>query len=275
MNQPVGDETRLSLRGADPRRPRPSYRRFLPLTLAISAAIHLFVLVIYPRVMAHEKIANPVPFRLPIISQGGNAMSAIRIVVVDQGKAERPAEPVKPEQQEPSRITPVAPNLGPTAPPTGLVAPGLSTAERLRPHLTDPRIWAAVDSAFTELTLEQRLQLELSGRIQELGDSMSAAEAAQRALTDWTFTDKNGKKWGVSEGKLHLGDITLPLPFSFGTAVGQRDAVQRADWEWQEIQRGAAAGAVRDSWKDRAKAIRERRDKERAKTKPDTTGVHP
>ncbi len=31
---------------------------------------------------------------------------------------------------------------------------------------------------------------------------------------------------------------------------------------------------MRDSWKDRAKAIRERRDKERAaKTKPDTSGV--
>jgi hypothetical protein len=274
MNQPVGDETRLSLRGVDQRRPRPSYRRFLPLTLTISAAIHVFVLVIYPRIMAHEKITNPVPFRIPIVTQGGHAMTAMRIVVVEQGKAERPAEPVKPEQQEPSRITPVAPDLGPAAPSPGLVAPGPSTAERLRPHLMDARIWAAVDSALTELTLEQRLQLELSGRIQELGDSMSAAEAAQRALTDWTFTDKNGKKWGVSEGKLHLGDITLPLPFSFGTAVGQRDAIERANWEWQEIQRGAAAGAVRDSWKDRAKAIRERRDKERVKAKPDTTGVH-
>jgi len=272
MNQPVGDVTRPSLRGADHRRARPSYRRFLPLTLAISAAIHVFVLVIYPRIMAHEEIANPVPFRLPIVSQGGNAMTAIRIVVVEEGKTERPAEPVTPTRPEPPRITPVAPDLGPAAPGTGLVAPGPSTAERLRPHLRDARIWAAVDSALTELTLEQRLQLELSGRIEELGDSMSAAEAAQRALTDWTFTDKNGKKWGVSEGKLHLGDITLPLPFSFGTPVGQRDAMQRAQWEWQEIQRGAAAGAVRDSWKDRAKAIRERRDKERAKVKPDTTG---
>lgn len=273
MDPPVGDVTPPLLRGADQRRARASYRRVLPLTLAISAALHIFVLVIYPRVITRRTLTNPVPFTLPIVTQGGEAMRAMRLVVVDEGEAERPAEPVLPKETKPAEITPVQPDLGPVEPGATLVPPGPTAAERLRPHLDDPRIWAAVDSVLTRLTLEERLQLELSGRIEELGDSLSAAEAAQRALTDWTFTDKNGKKWGVRDGKLILGDFAVPIPFSFGTPVGRRDAIMRAQWEWQEIQRGAAAGAVRDSWKERAKAIRERRDKERAKAKPDTTGV--
>ena len=75
----------------------------------------------------------------------------------------------------------------------------------------------------------------------------------------------------MSPGKLHLGDLTLPLPFAFGTPVGKRDEANRRVWEWEEIQRGAAAAAARESWKERAQAIRERRDRERAAARPDTS----
>ncbi len=270
MDHPVGDVAPSSLRGADRRRARASYRRVLPVALTISAAVHIFVLVIYPRLFPRHPAGSTVPLVLPVNAAGGGAMQDIQIVELSPAQVEKPAEPVKTKEPEQPKVNAVAPRL-PGESPAPYMSLG-AAAESLRPHLDDARIWAVVDSALTQLTLEQRLELELSGRIRELSDSMAAAAAAHRRLTDWTFTDHAGKKWGVKDGKLILDGITIPIPFGFGTAVGQRDAVQRAQWEWQEIQRGSAAAAVRDSWKARAKAIRERRDKERAKTRPDTTG---
>lgn len=269
MEHPVGDVAPPSLRGADRRRARASYRRVLPAALTISAIIHVLVLVVYPRLFPRHPPGTTSPLVLPVVTQGGGAMTALHIVVVEPGKVEKPAEPVTPKVTEQPRVTAVAPKLS-ERPGVSYVNPG-AVAEALRPHLTDPRIWATVDSVLTQLTLQERLQLQLSGRIEELSDSMAAAAAAHRALTDWTFTDKSGKKWGVKDGKLILGGMTIPIPFSFGTPVGQRDAVARSKWEWEEIQRGSAAAATRDSWKERVKAIRERRDKERAKSRPDTT----
>lgn len=270
MDHPVGDVTPPSLRGADRRRARGSYRRVLTVGLVISAAVHVFVLALYPRFFPRHPVEIPIPSSLPVVTAGGGAMTAIRIQPVETGGMETPAKPVTVKAPEQPKIAPVAPKLS-GEPGVTLVSPG-AAAEALRPHLTDPRIWLTVDSAFTQLTLEERLELALSGRIQELSDSMAAAAAAHRRLTDWTFTDKNGKKWGVQDGKLILAGHTIPIPFTFGTAIGQRDVVEHNQWEWEEIQRGSAAAAVHDSWKEREKAIRERRDKERAKARRDTTG---
>lgn len=263
MDHPVGDLAPPSLRGADGRRARASYRRVLPAALAISAVVHLIVLVVYPHFFPRKPPTNPVPFVLPVVTAGGGAIQLIHIVQVKEGAVGKPAHPVTPMAPPRPQIAPVTPNISGGAPGVTLVSPG-AAAEALQPHLTDPRIWALVDSAATRLTLQERLQLALSGRIEEISDSMAAAEAAHRALTDWTFTDKNGKKWGIKDGKLVLDGHTVPIPFGFGAA---EDAAMpnRDKWEWQEIQRGSAAQAVHDSWKDREKAMRERRDKERAR----------
>ena len=98
---------------------------------------------------------------------------------------------------------------------------------------------------------------------------------------DWTRTDEDGKRWGVSPGKIHLGDVTIPFPYSFSAPPANRDQVGRRVWEWDEIESGAVAGAVRANWKDRAAAIRARKEAERAievarqkaKPPPDTTRV--
>jgi hypothetical protein len=134
-------------------------------------------------------------------------------------------------------------------------------------------LWAPVDPALTEPSLEQRLQLELAVRLAESGDSVAAVAAAEAAATDWTYTDAEGKRWGVSPGQIHLGGITIPLPFAFGMNPDNQAAANRRMWEWNEMQRQSGSGAVRESWRERADAIRERRDRERGLARPDTSGT--
>jgi len=272
MDHPAGSEVPPSDRGAGHRALGASHRRALWVGLAVSAVIHLLVLVVYPR-LTHLDAGSPAPFRVPAVARPVEGMTVVDLAEVPDAEAPtRPAEPAPAREVEGPAVRPGAPDLGPPA-EVGLVAPGPTAAERLRPRAGDPRLWAPLDPVLNELTLEQRLQLELAWRIAEWQDSLSLAVAAEGALTDWTKTDSQGRKWGISEGKLHLGDVTLPLPFSFGMAVGRRDEFRRKAWEWEEIQRGSATGELRDSWKERARAIRERRDRERAQVKPDTSGV--
>jgi len=112
------------------------------------------------------------------------------------------------------------------------------------------------------------LRLRFLAEMEAANDSAALARAREEAATDWTYTDEDGKRWGVSPGKLHLGDLTLPMPFGFGTSVAQRERAEERLWAWDEIQQSAATGAVRNTWKERDKAIRERMDAQR---RADTT----
>lgn len=272
MDHPAGNVVPPSDRGVGHHAHGTSHRRALRVGLAVSAIIHVVGLLLYPRV-THIQVAAPAPFRIPTSARPVDGMTVIEVVeVADDDARARPAAPQEVREVAGPAVRPGVPDLGPPA-EVGLVAPGPSAAERLRPRAGDPRLWAPLDAALNELTIDQRLQLELAWRIAEWQDSVSIAAAAEGALTDWTKTDSQGRKWGISEGQLHLGDITLPLPFSFGMAVGRRDEFRRKAWEWEEIQRGSATGEMRDSWKERARAIRERRDRERSQVKPDTSGV--
>lgn len=274
MEPPAGIALSAADRGLVLRRPDASYSRALWVGLAVSAVVHLWVLALYPR-MAHVGDLEYVPRPLAAPAVQARGMQAIGIVPVE-------GIGVVPTPQEPVDLTPVpspSPGAAARAPRigdpygTGLVPPGPTEAERLRPRLLDRRVWAPLDREINDLTPEQRMELGLAGAIAEWQDSMSAAAEAQRALTDWTRTDAQGRRWGVADGQLHLGDVTLPLPFAFGTPVGRRDEIRQRQWEWEEITRGSATGELRDSWKDRAKAIRERRDRERAQARPDTSRI--
>lgn len=273
MGQPAGYAL-ASLDGvAGFRRPDDGYRRAFWVGLALSAALHLAVLVAYPPLRPVEApSAASRQARAPEVPAG--AMRAIELAPAGAAPSLiSPREPVELAPVSAPAELPAAPRVGGDPYGRGLVAPGPTAAERMRPRLRDARLWAPLDPELNALTEEQRIELELTGRIAEWNDSMAAAAEAARRGTDWTHTDAEGRKWGVSEGQLHLGGVTLPLPFVFAAPVGQRDAAKRRAWEWEEIARGAATGEVRDSWKDRAQAIRERRDRERAQAKPDTSRI--
>lgn len=136
----------------------------------------------------------------------------------------------------------------------------------------------------TEPTPEEVARLLLLTALESMNDSaMIEAERAQR-FTDWTYTDDDGGRWGVSPGRLHLGDLSIPLPFGFGPPPDYNGDQARRAFEFLDIDRAAGTRAVRESWKERLDAMRERRERQRAEeqgeggegrpvARPDTTGV--
>jgi hypothetical protein len=235
-----------------------------------SAALHLLVVILYP--LLFERIGPEAsPFFPPSPSVPLQGTPVIRLIEIDQTPdAERPDDPDEIEELEEPAAEAEAPILE-ALPGIEVVPLGPTAAERLRPHLVDARIWRALPPEFFELTFEQREELALADRLTTWLDSAQTARAAADALTDWTFTDSRGGRWGVSPGQIHLGDITIPLPLSFGTPLGKRDENNRLIWQWEEIMRQAARADVEIMWRERAAAIRARRDAERAAARPDTT----
>jgi hypothetical protein len=241
--------------------------------LLASAVVHLFLVVLYSRMGGGPGTFVSGP---PAPANASVGIEVIRLVEV-AGDLPQPEEPASaPERAAP---VPAAPSVaGPAAPPSTAPpdvppagVPGLPpVAERLRPGEADERLWR-IDEDLTVLSDQELARLLLIWTIEEMGDSALAAEARARAGTDWTYTDDEGKRWGISQGRLHLGDLTIPLPFFFSAPPGS-DAARRA-WEDAEIARGAAAAVARSNMQDRIRAIRERRDREReeaTRTRPDT-----
>ena len=258
-------------RGTGLRRPGLGSKRVVWASFGVSAALHLVAILIYPGVMQRE-VTDPVPFLLPSTVEPTAGMEVIELVVIDPDEdPERPEDPEDLAPVEAPAVAPTTPTLAGFDGPV-LVAPGPTAAERLRPNLRDERVWAPVTQSRVELSLEQRLDLDMAARILQYQDSVEAVIAMGGASTDWTYTDKDGKRWGVSPGAIHLGDITIPLPnFTLGSSnIAEQREVMAV---WNAMQRQAARAMVQDSWKDRAQAIRARRDRERAR--PDTIGRMP
>jgi hypothetical protein len=202
--------------------------------------------------------------------------------------ATAPRPPLASPAAAPTPLVPATPGAvgdavvaAPVAPPSAGAAEGGGTiAERLRPGPMDARLWseAPKPGEFTpepmaqlrvaEFTPEQLAQLQILWAILDVSDSLTAAEAARRKLTNWTFTDANGGRWGISEGGIHLGDLTIPFA-GFSPTPGS-PAAQRA-WVDAQIDRSAAAATARANLNQRIKAIRERIERERRAVPPDTT----
>jgi len=249
-------------------RPGLGSRRVVGTAFAISALVHLGVIVVYPWIFGD--LAPDSPAFFPTQTAPAEGLQVLQLVEIDPvTDAEEPEAPEEIEEvDEPAAQTPSAV----LEPVDGIeIVPYVGLAERLRPYLRDERLWRTLPPAFFELTLEQREELIVADRLSAWLDSVNAQIAAEEALTDWTVTDGQGGRWGISPGKLHLGDLTLPLPINFGTPVGRRDETRALEWQWEEVMRQAARADVEMTWRERSEAIRARRDRERATAPPDTT----
>jgi hypothetical protein len=237
-------------------------RRLRATAFGISIALHVVAIVLYA---SGRAILSPDGLVLPISSdqQSDQGVDLMQLIELDAGDPDRPENPDEIEEVRAAEADVRLPYI--PGPLVGeLLPPGPSAAERLRANLLDPRLWAAPPPEFYELTLEEREELLLSRRIVEWYDSVAIARAAEDRLTDWTFRDGQGGRWGVADGRIYLGDIALPLPFEFGVPVGKRDEYARRIWEFDEIARQSQQYLIDQNWKERAEAIRQRRDRERA-----------
>ncbi|MDX1494189.1 MAG: hypothetical protein R3253_09030 [Longimicrobiales bacterium] len=246
-------------------------RRVRLLATVASVVVHLTAIVLYT-LFAGVLQPDVADFRVPAETDSEQGLDVIRLVELDEEPVEPPEEPEELEDLAAAEADVRPPTIA--GPAVGeLIPPGPTAAERLRPNLSDPRLWARLPDEFYELTIAEREEILLAGRIAEWYDSLAAVAAAEDRLTDWTFRDGEGGRWGVADGKIYLGDVALPLPIAFGTPVGKRDAVNYRLWEFDEIERQSQRFLIEQNWRERAAAIRARRDRERGLSPPDTSGI--
>ncbi len=250
-------------------------RRALGVGIGASAVLHSGLILLYSVVLTQW---GPRETLLDVESPEriSSDMRVVRVVEIElpDPTAEAPDDPTVTEAEievELADAGPPLPDVVELDPPPG----GLRAAEVLRVRSSDARLWREAMPELFELTDAEYMQLELAGRLEAWADSVAVVVAAEYALTDWTTTDSQGRRWGFSPGQIHLGDITLPLPFYFQGNSWQRDQIARRAWEDQDILSGANNAAVRARWEERAEAIRRRRDRDRRETgaASDTTGT--
>jgi hypothetical protein len=246
--------------------------------LAVSVAVHVVLVLLYPglvdRVPEVRISPSAEPSDLPL--QGVEIVTFREIEDDPATVEEEPPPQVVVDLPEPADVE--SPVALPTPAPPAVPVPGAgvraterdpdqrTAAERLRPQLGDPRLWAPLERSYLDLTDEERAEIYLRGMITDWNDSVAVAVALSGEATDWTFTDEEGRRWGLSPGRLHLGDFSIPLPFSFQMPSARHFEVAQRNWELRDIMRGTASAEVRMSWAERAREIRERLDAERARS---------
>jgi hypothetical protein len=240
------------------------------LGFGVSAVLHLLVLLYYSSIEVRFGVFRPGD-EIP----GASVQRGIEIInlqEVEQADADRPAGPDLRSLEIPEAppVVRVQPGLTPQAPVVPRLEPertGSEAARRLQPSTNDSRLWQPLADDVVALTMEQRLENYLAGELLDLIDALAFEAARTEASTDWTYTDDEGKRWGISPGKLHLGSITLPLPFSFGTPAGASQDLVRRYLQDAEIRRAAGQLLTDQTLRERAQAIRARRDAERMRAR--------
>ena len=191
------------------------------------------------------------------------------------GRTPEPAQIIAPAVV-PSAI-PDAPKAAP-APPAGpaggagAVVGGGGPAQGLRPLFADPRLWIPpAPPVGLPLTRTQKLDSAIASLVQTLEDSLSRLPR-ERAPGDWTYS-RNGKKYGIDGSLIHLGNFSLPtallalLPMNATANPSGVERDRRLTAIRGEIQYQAARAARDDDFYRAVKALRERKEKERAEQK--------
>lgn len=187
-----------------------------------------------------DEVASPVPPRTQ--ADESSAMPP---------RVRAPAESNAAREDAPARDTPADAAAGADA----------SALDALRPRLGDPRLWIQDE----RVSGAERSRMRAYAELRAWNDSLALAQERERRATDWTFTDEQGRRWGVSPGMLHLGDIQIPLPVGFTATAGHRDELNERIRMWEQIQSQAERQAIQEDIDERIRAIRERRDAERSR----------
>lgn len=236
-------------------------RRVLRVGLVISALVHVVVIGIVGALL-HQPPADRRARAVPILAEPPAGMRAVNLSPVPAGAGAEPVtDPRRPEREE---VVVIAPTPDPTSPERP--APDdLTAADRLAPRLVDPRLWRPMVLIPREPTLAD-VQARLDAALELLSDSALAETERRVRATDWTVTDADGGRWGISPGWLHLGKLKLPLPVYVEEWNPERG-------EWYDLEAQVDRARFVESFEDRVKAIRERRERERSERRPEDGGA--
>ena len=271
MHRPRHHQTSTSRPAASARRGRE--RRVLAWGLLLSALIHALVIA-----WASDSLATrPTPTASPgpLVLEPPRGLRAVAIRPIPDVPAADPAapeplaepEPPEPEQQTRPDTPPerpaerVAERVAEVQVPEGseLRRADRTAAERLAPRMVDPRLWEPMVLLPKGASIDE-VEARVGAAVALLGDSaLAAAERAVRSR-DWTVESEGGKRWGISQGMLHLGDVKLPLPIFL--EVDPDAEAERG--MWYDLQAQIDRARILESFESRVEAIRERRDRERA-----------
>lgn len=248
-----------------PRRPDQRFGRVLVWALGISVLVHVLFFLLSPVFIVPGSFDDS---ERPLAREAFQDVGGI--VPVPSEEAAEPEPEPDPIPEDPVPPTPTEP--APEGPPAAEEAPGDAEpgdapapgAERLRPGLRDERL--RVDPRDPppepEATQHERYMRHLQARIDRLNDSIAGVAERERRATDWTFTDDEGRRWGISQDGIHLGGITLP-PVPLRGSTQREDEARERDRQRDEIDRQAEDYERRRAREDAARETRERRDAER------------
>ncbi len=265
-----------------------SQRRAFAAGLAVSVVVHLLVLVLGGRVRV-----RPAPFELPPVE---TAPAPAGLVVVDIA----PRESLEPEAEEP-RPEPAPPDIRPAPPelevvrispeniaragePPAVAPPrpgtpeeeeGVSNASRLQLRFADRRLWFDPRDPLLfgeRLARFARADSAVRAILRDWLDSLRLSDEQRQRALDWTF-EKDGKRWGISPEGLHLGDITIPIPFGFAPSGPRRREFEQAIRELTEIQLQDLRTDLEDVANERREAMRRRSEEEARRRRGDTTSA--
>jgi uncharacterized membrane protein YgcG len=236
-------------------------RQVLWPALAISVLLHLLALL-RVEFRVDFQTAHPPP---QIVAPSQPVMRAFDLVEVAADVAPIDAQILEREVRReteadvwvaPAAGTPQAePGTGSGPPPRDRLQYRMGSTEVWRPQAPLPQV---------EPTADERVQARVAAELKEYNDSVAAEDAARARALDWTVTDRNGNKWGVSPGKIHLGSIER----KFGIELPRSPELAEREKTWTEIQLQAGRAETQAAFDERVRAIRERMERERARQNP-------
>lgn len=257
------------------------YRRAFRVGLAVSLAAHLAVLFLLGRQLempdpGYDEAVRPEPRSAP-----GLRITRVRVQERDEVRpVPTPPRPVRPEPEEPEEAEEEAADEEADEPPAGEETAEerrVSNVRALTPREGDPRLWREFwDEEVARRYLGQgtRADSALRAILGTYLDSLRLSEEQLRQARDWTWTDEDGERWGISPEGIHLGDVTIPLP------VGQllqptgpkRRELERELRDLRQIRRQEAIEEAQQTREERIEAMEDRAGEEREGSSADTTG---
>lgn len=281
-------------------RPRPDRKPRSPLSLIVSVVLHLAAGAVLLRVLTLGISASQLgKIRERNVVIPDERLQYIR--VAPGPSIIKPPEETSPVQAAPPPPRASGPKalVAPTAIPQGVSAPvvrdtgstaaggtgdgggagmerGAPVAARgVTPGYGDPRLWGLPVVGGTPRSGTDQIDSVIVATLRSARDSADSAFKARTGTPgDWTKTDANGGKWGWDQRGIRLGKVTIPnallglLPMNAQGMLNsnpiERDRNARLAVMRDEILRNAARSAGEDDFKKAVKALRQRRDRERA-----------